>query len=135
MDRVRARTGASAVDLLTHSSGGLLALDVIAEQPEAVRRAAMIAVPARGVPWRGPVLGRSGSELRAGSLYQAKRSNVVEGVPTLSVYSTHDNMVHPVTTSRLEGEQVTNLEIEGPGHLSVLFDRRTADAVCEFLVR
>jgi len=135
VERVRAQTGASAVDLLTHSSGGLLALDVIAEQPEGVRRAAMIAVPARGVPWRGPVLGRSGSQLRADSLYQARRSNVVEGVPVLSVYSTHDNMVHPVTTSRLEGDRVTNLEVEGPGHLAVLFDRRTADAVCDFLLR
>ena len=72
--QVCAETGATAVDLVTHSTGGLFALDLIAEQPHVVRRAALVALPARGVPWRGPVLGKSGSQLRTGSLYQTERS-------------------------------------------------------------
>ena len=56
----------------------------------------------RGVPWRGPVIGTSGTELRAGSRYQAEHTNRVDVVPVLSVYSAHDNMVHPVETSQLD---------------------------------
>ena len=134
VEAVRAETGSTAVDLLTHSTGGLFALDIIAEEPNIVRRAAMIALPARGVPWRGPVLGKSGAQLRTGSLYQTRRSVRVSGTPVMSIYSAHDNVVHPVQTSRLEGPSVTNVEISGPGHLAVLFDRRVGDAVCDFLV-
>ena len=135
IDRVRTRTGAPAVDLLTHSSGGLFVFDILAEEPELIRRAALIAVPARGVPWRGPVIGTSGTELRAGSRYQVERSRDVGRVPVLSVYSLHDNMVHPVETSRLQGDSVTNVEVQDLGHLSMLFDSEVADQVCEFMLR
>lgn len=134
VDQVRAKTGAEKVDLLTHSTGGLFALDLIAQNPEIIRRAAVIALPGKGVTWRGPVIGKAGSQLRAGSLYHASRSIEVRGVPVLSAYSAHDNLVHPVETSRLEGESVTNFEVDSPGHLSVLFDRQIGDAVCEFLL-
>ena len=134
VEEVRSETGSTAVDLLTHSTGGLFALDIVAEEPHVVRRAALIALPARGVPWRGPVLGRAGSQLRAGSLYQTKRSARVQGTPVISIYSEHDNIVHPVQTSRLDGTSVTNVQISGPGHLSVLFDHRVGDAVCDFLL-
>jgi hypothetical protein len=126
-------TGAEQVDLLTHSTGGLFALDLIAEEPSIVRRAAVIAIPARGVPWKGPVIGRAGSQLRTDSLYQAARVNDCGGTPVLSIYSAHDNLVHPVETSHLEGACVENLRVEGPGHLSVLFDKRVGDAVSSFL--
>jgi hypothetical protein len=134
IERVRHETGAPAVDLLTHSTGGLFALDLAAAQPEAVRRIACIAIPARGVPWRGPVLGWSGAQLRTNSLYQGRRSNRVQSVPVLSAYSAHDNLVHPVSTSALEGPSVTNFEVQGPGHLSVLFNRAIAGEVVDFLV-
>lgn len=134
VDRVRHETGATSVDMLTHSTGGLFALDLIAEDPAAVRKAVVIAIPAQGVPWRGPVLGRSGSQLRVGSLYQSSRSKIVEGAPVLSLFSAHDNLVHPVTTSQLEGECVRNVGVEGPGHLSVLFDKRVADEAVAFLM-
>jgi len=134
IEEVRKQTGSTAVDLVTHSTGGLFALDIIAEEPHVIRRAALIALPARGVPWRGPVLGKSGSQLRAGSLYQTKRTRRVVGTPVISIYSAHDNIVHPVQTSRLEGPSVTNIEVSGPGHLAVLFDRRVGDAVCDFLL-
>ncbi len=133
VDQVREETGAEQVDLLSHSTGGLFVLDLIATRPEVVRRAAVIAIPARGVPWRGPVLGRSGSQLRVGSLYQSGRSAYAEDVPVLSVYSAHDNLVNPVTTSELEGPMVRNMRVEGPGHLGVLFDAGIGDAVVAFL--
>ena len=98
-----AETGAEKVDLLTHSSGGLFALDIIAEHPELVRRAVLIALPGRGVPWRGPVLGTSGSQLRADSLYVAARTTDTGDTPVLSIYSAHDNVVHPLRPRCITG--------------------------------
>jgi len=133
IDQVRAETGAPRVDLLTHSTGGLFALDYIAQNPGAVRRAVVVALPARGVPWRGPVLGPAGSQLRTGSLYHATHEIDVGSVPVMSVYSAQDNLVHPVQTSQIEGESATNFEVADPGHLAVLFDREAADAIVGFL--
>jgi hypothetical protein len=134
VESVRAQTGADKVDVLTHSSGGLLALDLLGEHPEWVRRVCVIAIPWRGVTWRGPVVGPAGSQLRADSLYAQTRPTEVAGAPVLSVYSAHDNVVHPPESSRLTGPDVETLEFENLGHLSVLFDRRIADAVCDFLL-
>lgn len=134
VDAVRRRTGAEKVDLLTHSSGGLLALDVLAEKPGWIRRVAVIAIPWRGVTWKGPVIGRSGSQLRATSRYTQDRPQEVAGGPVLSVYSAHDNLVHPPETSQIAGPHVTVREVENLGHLAILFDREVGDVVCEFLL-
>jgi triacylglycerol lipase len=134
VDAVRKRTGAEKVDLLTHSSGGLLALDLLAEKPEWVRRTCVIAIPWRGVPWRGPVIGPSGTQLRRDSTYAKSRPAEIVGGPVLSIYSAHDNLVHPKETSQIAGAQVTLREVENLGHLTVLFDREVGDAVCEFLL-
>lgn len=134
VEGVRRDTGARRVDFLTHSSGGLLAMDVLAAHPDWIRRTVVIAIPWRGVTWRGPVLGRSGSQLRADSLYTRSRPAEIHGGPVLSIYSAHDNLVHPPETSRLVGPHVSILEVENLGHLAVCFDRRVGDAVVDFLV-
>ena len=133
ISRVRKETGAQRVDLLTHSSGGLFAIDIIRESPELVRRAVLIALPGRGVPWRGPVLGRSGSQLRTTSPYQSSRHTDSGDTPTLSIYSPDDNVVHPASTSMITGLAAVNREVPALGHLAVLFDPRVGDAACEFL--
>jgi hypothetical protein len=134
VERVRVKTGAEKIDLLTHSSGGLLALDLLHERPEWIGRIAVIALPWRGVTWPGPVIGSSGSQLRRGSAYVQGRPNVIEGGPVLSIYSAHDNLVHPPDTSQISGADVSLHEVRNLGHLAVLFDREVGDAVCEFLV-
>jgi triacylglycerol lipase len=134
ISRIQRETGAEKVDMLTHSSGGLFALDVISGSPQLIRRAVLIALPGRGVPWRGPVLGKSGSQLRATSEYQASRRNDAGDTPTLSIYSAHDNVVHPASTSVIFGTAAVNQEVAGLGHLAVLFDRHVADEACAFLM-
>ena len=134
VERVRSETGAERVNLLTHSSGGLLALDVLEAHPEWIDRVAVIAVPQKGVTWKGPVVGRAGSQLRADSEYAKERSREIAAGQVLSVYSAHDNLVHPPRTSRLSGPDVRNMELQNLGHLSVAFDHTVGDAVCDFLV-
>jgi triacylglycerol lipase len=134
VEKVLSQTGAEQVDLLTHSSGGLLALDIIDAHPELIRRAAFIALPAHGVQWRGPILGTSGEQLRSDSHYYANRRADTRGVPALSIYSAHDNVVYPVETSILEGPNVVNEEVQGLGHLAILFDNHVANTVCDFLL-
>jgi pimeloyl-ACP methyl ester carboxylesterase len=131
---VRMDTGVPAVDLVTHSTGGLFALDMLESRPEVVRRVAMIALPGKGVPWRGPLVGRSGTQLRADSFYRAQGETHIDSTPALSIYSAHDNVVHPASTSHLDGPCAHNVEFDDPGHLSVLFDREIADEVCRFLL-
>jgi triacylglycerol lipase len=134
VERVLARTGATQVDLLTHSSGGLLALDIIADHPELIRRAALVALPAHGVLWRGPIIGKSGRQLRSDSKYWASRKLETGDVPVLSIYSAHDNVVYPVQTSMLDGGKVINEEVAYLGHLSILFDSHVGDLVRDFLL-
>jgi len=132
--KVLAETGAEQVDVLTHSSGGLFALDMIGGSSGLVRRAVLVALPGRGVPWRGPVLGKSGSQLRNTSEYQSRRQTDAADTPVLSIYSADDNVVHPATTSVVTGVAAVNREVRALGHLAILFDAEVADAACAFLL-
>jgi hypothetical protein len=92
-----------------------------------------IASPHAGVPWKGPILGEVGTQLRQGCAYLEDRTGHTIAVPTLSIYSTHDNMVHPPETSQLAPRGGRDLAIEGVGHLAILFDRNVIDGVRDFL--
>ena len=63
---VRLETGASEVDLVCHSLGGLVALELARDRgSEAkIRRVVTIASPHAGAAWKGPVLGASGAQVR-----------------------------------------------------------------------
>jgi pimeloyl-ACP methyl ester carboxylesterase len=137
VDRVLAETGAPAVDLVAHSMGGIISL-VYASGPSArgkVRRLVTLASPHAGVAWRGPILGASGQDLRRGSALLSRLGH--EQVPTrvLSIYSTHDNVVHPAATSALAARGGEDREVGEAGHLSILFDPRAIDEVVTFLAK
>lgn len=134
VNTVMRETGATHVNLVAHSSGGLLAMDLVTAEPGWVRSVVVIAMPWRGVTWPGPVIGTSGEQLRAHSAYADNRPDEIDSGRVLSIFSAHDNVVHPVGTSQVKGAGVKLHEVENLGHLAILFDRGVGDAVCEFLL-
>ncbi len=135
VEKVCAASGREHVSLVAHSLGGLVALEYLQSEEGArrVRKCVTIASPHAGVPWRGPILGEVGRQMRSGSTFMTDRAGRKLAIPTLSIYSTHDNMVHPATTSQLVARGGVDLAVEGPGHLSILFDPKVASAVVDFL--
>ncbi|MFN0144488.1 MAG: alpha/beta fold hydrolase [Mycobacterium sp.] len=135
VDSVRDETGESQVILVAHSLGGLIALEYAHSTAGAGRVAECITVgtPHAGVKWRGPILGRAGRDLREGAAFARERQSRQVPAPTLSVYSTHDNVVHPPSTSELASRGGRDVAVGGHGHLSLLYSREVANAVIGFI--
>ncbi len=135
VEKVCAASGREHVALVAHSLGGLVALEYLYSERGAkrVRRCVTIASPHAGIPWKGPILGAVGEQMRSGSEWLVDRAGRKIEIPALSIYSTHDNMVHPPATSQLASRGGHDLAVEGPGHLTILFDATVIDAVVDFL--
>jgi pimeloyl-ACP methyl ester carboxylesterase len=136
IEEVCAETGASQVDLVCHSLGGIVALEYIHEGGDArVRRCVTVASPHAGVAWRGPVIGTVGlgQQVRSGCAFLRDRAGRKIAIPCLSIYSTHDNVVHPPTTSALAARGGVDLVIDGVGHLSLLFTPSVYETIASFL--
>lgn len=140
VEAVRAESGAPRVDLVCHSMGGVVAMELLLEGgTDLVRRCVTIASPHGGIVYRGPVLGLGGEELRRGSAYWTKRAarspidSFAAKVGMLSIASSHDNIVHPVATSALTAVGGKDVVVEHLGHLSLLFDPAVISAVATFL--
>ncbi len=144
VDEVCEECGATQVDLVCHSMGGLVAMQYLHGEKGGARvaRCVTIATPFRGVRWRGPLLGQSAADLRRGFAFPALAPAGAapdappEGAPTrmLSIYSRHDNVVHPVDTSSLAAAGGRDLDAGTMGHLAILFDPAVAEAVATFLI-
>jgi pimeloyl-ACP methyl ester carboxylesterase len=135
--RVCEETGAAAVDLVCHSMGGLVAMEMMRDAARKdslkVRRIVTIATPHAGVMWKGPMLGIGASNLRHGSKLLEAHAHYTIAVPCLSIYSSHDNIVHPKENASLAKRGGRDLEIEGPSHLAILFNPVVAKEVGAFL--
>jgi pimeloyl-ACP methyl ester carboxylesterase len=133
--RVCEETGSDAVDLVCHSMGGIVAVEMMRNPSSElrVRRCVSIATPHAGVLWRGPLLGLGATSLRRGSALLSEHAAVPVAVPFLSIYSTHDNVVHPKESSSLAGRGGQDVEIQGVAHLSILFAQEVVDQVSAFL--
>ena len=135
VESVCIQTGESRVILVAHSLGGLIALEYAHSPGGAGRVAECITVgtPHGGVTWRGPIPGRVGRELREGAQFVRERQSRHVPAPTLSVYSTHDNIVHPPSTSELVSRGGRDVAVDGHGHLSLLFSRDVAAVIIGFI--
>ncbi len=148
VERVCRETDSRAVDLVCHSMGGLVAMEMLRDEARAealgparararalkVRRCVTIATPHAGVAWRGPVIGIGATSLRRGSKLLDAHAGYTLKLPTLSVFSSHDNIVHPKETSHLVKRGGRDIEVEGIAHLSILFSAAVAEHVASFLL-
>jgi triacylglycerol lipase len=133
-DDVRRETGATQVDLVAHSLGGLVAMEYLhLAGPAGVRRLVTIASPHAGIAWQGPIVGAGGAQLRRGSAFLVERASRAVPVPSLSIYSSHDNVVHPPATSMLAPRGGRDHAVSHVGHLAILFDPEVVDAVVDFV--
>jgi len=133
-DDVRRETGEARVDLVAHSLGGLVAMEYLHDAgPERVRRLVTIASPHAGIAWRGPMVGAVGRQMRLGSAFLVERASRTVPVPCLSIYSLHDNVVHPPATSMLASRGAQDHAVAHVGHLAILFDPEVVRAVVGFL--
>ncbi len=137
VQKVCNETGARAVDLVCHSMGGLIAMEMMRDEARRdslnIRRCVTIATPHAGVMWKGPFLGVGSTALRRGSKFLLAHAGTTVSVPTLSVYSTHDNVVHPKESSSLSLRGGRDVEVNGLAHLAILFSPEVASHVTAFL--
>jgi len=135
VEGVCAETGADKVTLVAHSLGGLVCVEYAhgTNGQQRVAHCITVGTPHAGVKWRGPILGKVAKELREGGEFHAERRERPVITPTLSVYSTHDNIVHPPTTSALASRGGRDVAVDGLGHLSLLYSPEVTRALIAFI--
>jgi triacylglycerol esterase/lipase EstA (alpha/beta hydrolase family) len=123
IDAIIAATGARRVVIVAHSMGGLVARAYLRQWGGAkVSRVVTIGTPHRGSMLARFFPGRSIAEMRPGSAWLAGLGAVDAraGPPVVSVWSWHDSMVAPQTSSALEDAE--NVALVGIGHNALLGD-------------
>ena len=137
IDAILHATGAARVALVGHSMGGLVARAYLRRYGSHK----LSSVVTLGTPHHGSVHARifpgvSLAQLRPGNAWLAEL-NRTEGAPAgvrlVSLWSWHDSMVAPQTSSRLAG--AVNIELSGVGHNALLGDRRVFALVAAELAR
>jgi len=134
VQRVCAQTGSDRVTLVAHSLGGLVCLEYAHTSGRGrVAQCITVGTPHAGVKWRGPIIGTVGKQMRENGEFLLERRDRPVAAPTLSIYSTHDNIVHPPATSQISARGGQDVAIDGAGHLSLLFSREVAAVLVEFI--
>ncbi|HVO87164.1 MAG TPA: alpha/beta fold hydrolase [Casimicrobiaceae bacterium] len=134
IDAVLAQTGARQVVLVTHSMGGLVTRAYVARYGASkVRRAVTIAAPHHGSVHAWLFVGACLAQMRPGNAWlDALNAKATCNPPPLAcIWSWHDSMVAPQTSSRLEG--AVDIPIAGVGHTAMLADRDVFALVLEQL--
>lgn len=125
IDAVREATGSVQVVLVAHSMGGLVSRAYLRRFGGAiVRRLITIGSPHQGSKHAYLMAGRGLAEMRPGNPWLTELNRDGEsttyGVPVISLWSWHDSMVTPQTSSMLEGAE--NIVLTGIGHNALLND-------------
>jgi triacylglycerol esterase/lipase EstA (alpha/beta hydrolase family) len=123
IDAILAATDARQVTIVAHSMGGLVARAYLRGWGGArVRRVITIGTPHRGSVLAHTFPGRSLAQMRPGSAWLAGlgASAATDAPPIVSLWSWHDSMVAPQTSSVLE--QAENVALAGIAHNALLSD-------------
>jgi triacylglycerol lipase len=132
IERVLEVTGASEVDLVCHSLGGLVArtyVDLLGGHSH-VRRVVTLGTPHRGLSHAGQRLGASVRDMqpRTGFIARLEGAPRTDRVRYHSIYSSHDNVVFPSSASSL-GDRGTDVLVHRHGHFGILFSEEVAEHV------
>jgi alpha/beta hydrolase fold len=145
---VQLATGAHQVILIGHSMGGLVARAYLRRYGAGkVRRLVTIGAPHHGSMHAWMMFGTSLSQLRPGNAWLAQLNRDVEnaragnghrdglgaGTTTVSIWSWHDSMVAPQTSSRIDWGE--NIELSGIAHNALLDHPEVWAQVEEQIVR
>lgn len=133
IQRVCEERKCDAVDLVCHSLGGLVAVEVLQHEAPRVHACVTIASPHGGIAYRGPIVGKSGRDLRATSKLVAAHAQTKLGVPFLSIYSSHDNVVFPARSSSLVARGGRDHMVGEMPHLAILFSPEVSKETIRFL--
>ncbi len=133
IEEVCRERGCEQVDLVCHSLGGLVAVELLQSPEPRVHACVTIASPHAGIAYRGPIVGKSGRDLRANSKLVAAHSALKMSVPFLSIYSSHDNVVHPPKASSLAERGGTDFVVGEMPHLAILFSPEVSRETIRFL--
>jgi pimeloyl-ACP methyl ester carboxylesterase len=130
IERIASGTGRDRVILLCHSMGGLAARAYLAAHGTArVARLITIASPHHGSVVARLGAGENARQMEPGSVFLeelVKREGAGgPGIPTISIYSAHDNLVAPQDSSRLGWAR--NIALRGRGHIEMLHSAELAD--------
>jgi len=132
---IRARTGASEVDLVAHSMGGLAArrylMDVL---PRRVRRVVFVGTPHRGTYIAYIAFGEGREEMIPGSPFLEALNAadpVPEGVEAITIRSPMDTVILPGESAALPG--VEDHQLCCPTHHGLLRDLEVFRVIRRFL--
>lgn len=135
VDELRHSRGIEQVHLVGHSMGGIIARNYIQLRggDRKVARCILLGAPNGGSKLAPFALSPLGRLLMPRSVF-LNRLAVAEfppGVQATAIFSRHDNMVQPYTSARLE--EGPNVQLDGLGHVALLFSPRALDAVARAL--
>jgi pimeloyl-ACP methyl ester carboxylesterase len=135
IDAILAATGARKVALVGHSMGGLVARAYLRRHGVAkVHCLVTIGTPHHGSMHAWIFPGTCLAQMRPGSTWLAELNrdeSTPPPVPVVSLWSWHDSMVAPQTSSRLAG--AANIELTGIGHNALLGDPQVFALVADEL--
>jgi len=136
IETVVCAAGQPRVILVCHSMGGLAAREYMRVHGTArIERLVTIASPHHGTEIAFLGMGANARQMKTGSEFLRRleefEGEAGPGVPTLSIYSPHDNLVAPQDTSCLPWAR--NVALPGVGHVSILGSRALFELLLEEL--
>ena len=135
IDAMLADTGARQAIVVAHSMGGLVMRAYFRRYGGGkVARLVTIATPHEGSMHAWLALGQSVSQLRPRNAWLAELGLPAgdDLPPIVSVWSWHDSMVAPQTSSRVDFGD--NVEVTGVGHTAMLRDREVFERVAREII-
>jgi pimeloyl-ACP methyl ester carboxylesterase len=124
LDSLSAADGQAAQILVGHSMGGLVVRAYLRRfGPSGVAKVITLGSPNHGTRWARAAFGADARQMEPDSAWLAKLNEAERPpVPALCLWSTHDAVVLPPSSGRLDG--ATEIVMPALGHLAMFFSPR-----------